>query len=107
MCWLNDAGIYPDEGFKQEFLERLRYVLGRDYSQARFAKSDADKKRVVGLLKREFGEVSQYHQGAGEGSTRESNLAMRDFLRYGLGDAVLLSLNFYPTDPGGSRFDPT
>jgi predicted ATPase len=51
------------------FRERLSHVLGRSYSKARFATSDVDKKRPVGLLTREWGELSQFHQGAGEDAT--------------------------------------
>ena len=52
-----------------EFREHLSYILGRQYSGARFARSDVDKKRTVGLVAREFGEISQFHQGAGEDAT--------------------------------------
>lgn len=51
------------------FRERLSHVLGRNYTKARFATSDVDKKRPVGLLEREWGELSQFHQGAGEDAT--------------------------------------
>lgn len=51
------------------FRERLSYVLGRNYKKARFATSDVDKYRQVGLLEREWGELSQFHQGAGEDAT--------------------------------------
>lgn len=51
------------------FRERLSHVLGRNYNKARFATSDVDKKRQVGLLGREWGELSQFHQGAGEDAT--------------------------------------
>ena len=51
------------------FRERLSHVLGRNYSKARFATSDVDTKRPVGLLEREWGELSQFHQGAGEDAT--------------------------------------
>jgi len=51
------------------FRERLSHVLGRNYSKARFATSDVDSKRQVGLLEREWGELSQFHQGAGEDAT--------------------------------------
>ncbi len=51
------------------FRERLSHVLGRNYSKARFATSDVDNKRQVGLLEREWGELSQFHQGAGEDAT--------------------------------------
>jgi predicted ATPase len=53
----------------KEYTERLSHVLGRDYKNARFATSDVDSRRQVGLLTREFGEVSQFHQGAGEDAT--------------------------------------
>lgn len=51
------------------FRERLSHVLGRNYKKARFATSDVDVKRQVGLLEREWGELSQFHQGAGEDAT--------------------------------------
>lgn len=54
-----------DDAFRQ----RLSHVLGRNYKKARFATSDVDKKRAVGLLEREWGEHSQFHQGAGEDAT--------------------------------------
>lgn len=52
-----------------EFRKHLSHVLGRNYSKARFATSDVDKNRPVGLLEREWGEMSQFHQGAGEDAT--------------------------------------
>lgn len=52
-----------------EFRDRLSHVLSRNYKKARFATSDVDPKRQVGLLERDFGELSQFHQGAGEDST--------------------------------------
>jgi predicted ATPase len=48
------------------YRERLSHIMGRNYLGARFATSDVDDKREVGLLSHEFGEVSQFHQGAGE-----------------------------------------
>lgn len=48
---------------------RLSHILGRDYRNARFAVSDVDARREVGLLEREWGELSQFHQGAGEDAT--------------------------------------
>lgn len=63
------AAEVASSSIEDDFRDRLSHVLGRTYISARFAKSDADAKRDVGLLKREFGEVSQYHQGAGEDST--------------------------------------
>ncbi len=52
-----------------EFRKRLSSILGREYLNARFATTDLDKKKEVGLLTRGFGEISQFHQGAGEDST--------------------------------------
>ena len=54
---------------EMQYRERLSHVLGRDYRNARFAVSDVDPRREVGLLEREWGEVSQFHQGAGEDAT--------------------------------------
>jgi len=47
----------------------MSHVLNREYTDARFALSDVDAKREVGVLKREWGEMSQFHQGAGEDAT--------------------------------------
>lgn len=60
--------IESDE-LDDEFRSRLSHVLGRTYQKARFATSDVDSRRQVGLLQREWGEVSQFHQGAGEDAT--------------------------------------
>lgn len=65
---LSTAEISTDE-IDKEFRERLCLVLGRSYARARFAVPDADKKRSVGVLEFPFGEVSQFHQGAGEDAT--------------------------------------
>ncbi|MBZ9980347.1 MULTISPECIES: AAA family ATPase [unclassified Mesorhizobium] len=62
------AEIESDE-IDDEFRQRLSHVLGRTYQKARFATSDVDARRQVGLLQREWGEVSQSHQGAGEDAT--------------------------------------
>ncbi|MFG1246371.1 ATP-dependent nuclease [Xanthobacter flavus] len=62
------AEIESDE-LDDEFRGRLSHVLGRSYHKARFATSDVDARRQVGLLQREWGEVSQFHQGAGEDAT--------------------------------------
>lgn len=52
-----------------EFRKHLSHILGRQYTKARFAKPDVDQGRPVGVLAREFGEISQFHQGAGEDAT--------------------------------------
>lgn len=56
------------EEISKENLKHLSYVLGRNYDSARFAQTDVSP-RTVGVMKREFGEFSQYHQGAGEDAT--------------------------------------
>jgi AAA domain, putative AbiEii toxin, Type IV TA system len=61
----------PEEGVLWPLTEAggLSHVLGRSYMNARFATSDVNSKKEVGLLTREFGEISQFHQGAGEDAT--------------------------------------
>jgi predicted ATPase len=63
------AGEISTDEILPEYKEWLSYILGRDYTKARFATSDVDQKKEVGLLTREFGEISQFHQGAGEDTT--------------------------------------
>lgn len=53
----------------EENREQLSYVLGKDYLKARFVTTETDQNKEVGLLQRDFGEVSQFHQGAGEDAT--------------------------------------
>jgi predicted ATPase len=60
---VSTTDIVPD------YRTRLSHVLGREYANARFAISNVDARREVGLLEREWGEVSQFHQGAGEDAT--------------------------------------
>jgi predicted ATPase len=50
-----------------EYRTFLSRILSRDYLNARFAKPDVNHE--VGLLRRDFGEISQFHQGAGEDTT--------------------------------------
>lgn len=52
--------------------ELTRYyssIMGRAYDSARFAISDVDKRRQVGVLRHGTLEFSQFHQGAGEDAT--------------------------------------
>ncbi|AGY57510.1 ATP-dependent nuclease [Gloeobacter kilaueensis] len=53
----------------QDGKDQLSFILGRNYIQARFVTSDVDHRREIGLLERDFGEISQFHQGAGEDAT--------------------------------------
>lgn len=50
----------------EENIGNLSKVLGKEYTNARFASTDKDTKKEVGLLKRKFGEFSQFHQGTGD-----------------------------------------
>ncbi|EHY90025.1 hypothetical protein SacazDRAFT_03144 [Saccharomonospora azurea NA-128] len=53
----------------EEYRNRLAYIMNREYIGARFATTnDAKSNRQVGILGRDFGEYSQFHQGAGEAS---------------------------------------
>lgn len=52
-----------------ESIKGISHVLGREYEAARFASTDIDPKKEVGILTNSFGEVSQFHQGAGEDAT--------------------------------------
>lgn len=78
------AGEIATEDLSQEYREKLSYVLGRSYANARFAKPDVNEKRIVGLLKREFGEISQFHQGAGEDTTLDLIQALQQVPRNSL-----------------------
>jgi hypothetical protein len=53
----------------EDFRKRLSYILNREYSEARFATSNADQHRQVGVLRQSFGDYSQFHQGAGEAAS--------------------------------------
>jgi predicted ATPase len=72
------TGETASEELTDESRLQLSTILGRDYSSARFASPDVNANRKVGLLGREFGEVSQFHQGAGEDTTLDLVLALQD-----------------------------
>lgn len=63
------AGEAGTEAISDKYREHLSFILGRTYEFARFASPDVNAKRTVGLLTRDFGEISQFHQGAGEDTT--------------------------------------
>ncbi len=44
-------------------------IMGREYTEAKFAKSNFDSKRAVGVVKIGSSEISQFHQGTGEDAT--------------------------------------
>lgn len=72
------AGEIATEALSEEFRGKLSYILGREYQDARFAAPDVNEKRVVGLLRREFGEISQFHQGAGEDTSLDLMRALQE-----------------------------
>lgn len=78
------AGETASEELTDDSRIQLSTILGRDYSSARFASPDVNANRKVGLLGREFGEVSQFHQGAGEDTTLDLILALQDIPQYSL-----------------------
>ena len=65
-----------------EYRTKLSYVLNRDYRNARFAKPDT--KHEIGLLRRDFGEISAFHQGAGEDTTLDLFSALQQIPPYSL-----------------------
>ncbi|RYE18940.1 MAG: ATP-binding cassette domain-containing protein [Sphingobacteriaceae bacterium] len=68
----------------EQYRKRLSHVLGREYKNARFAFSNVDQKRDVGVLEREFGEISQFHQGAGEDATLDLFRALQEIPEHSL-----------------------
>lgn len=72
------AGEISTQSLSNEFRDHLSYILGREYKNARFAAPDVNEKRTVGLLHREFGEISQFHQGAGEDTSLDLMRALQE-----------------------------
>ncbi|HLM52255.1 MAG TPA: AAA family ATPase [Pseudoxanthomonas sp.] len=72
------AGEISTEALSDEYRGKLSYILGREYQDARFATPDVNEKRAVGLLRREFGEISQFHQGAGEDTSLDLIRALQE-----------------------------
>jgi predicted ATPase len=68
----------------EEYRKGLSRVLGREYIKARFAATDVNKSHEVGLLTRDFGEISQFHQGAGEDATLDLFKALQQIPNYSL-----------------------
>jgi predicted ATPase len=67
-----------------EFRKGLSHILGKDYETARFATSNADSERQVGLLKSGVGEISQFHQGAGEDAMLDMVRILQGLPKYSL-----------------------
>ncbi|MHB8495146.1 MAG: ATP-dependent nuclease, partial [Casimicrobiaceae bacterium] len=72
------AGEISTEALSDEYRRHLSHILGRDYQNARFAAPDVNVKRKVGLLQRDFGEISQFHQGAGEDTSLDLMRALQE-----------------------------
>lgn len=70
------SGEISSNVLSDDYRIKLSHVLGRDYNVARFAVSDVDRGRNVGLLTSGGAEISQYHQGAGEDATLDTFLIL-------------------------------
>jgi hypothetical protein len=57
---------FGSEVLEQEMKDRLCWVMGRSYKEAKFA---VKAKKRLGLLAQDFGVYSKFHQGAGEASS--------------------------------------
>lgn len=82
------TGEASSQVLTDDYRIKLSHVLGRDYKRARFARSDVDAGRDIGLLTTNGAEVSQYHQGAGEDATLDTFLILQ-----GLPDNSLLIID--------------
>lgn len=76
----NQGNVTLDE----ESLKGISCVLGRPYAAARFTSTDIDPKKEVGILTNTFGEVSQFHQGAGEDATLDLFKLLQMIPKYSL-----------------------
>ncbi len=63
------ASVVASQTINDEYRHKLSHVLGKEYIAARFDTSDVDANRQVGLLTRDWGQISGFHQGAGEDTT--------------------------------------
>lgn len=73
-----------DTKLNEDSIKELSYVLGQSYKQGRFIKTEIDNSRDVGLLEKEFGEFSQFHQGAGEDATLDLFKLLQEIPQYSL-----------------------
>lgn len=62
----------------EESIKGLSYVLGQPYENARFVGTNVNIVRKVGILTKNGGEISQFHQGAGEDSTLDLFRLLQD-----------------------------
>jgi len=78
------AAEISDSEVTEEYRNQYSFVMGHDYTKARFATSDVSPDNKVGLLEREFGEISQFHQGAGESTTLDLFKSLQNVPDYSL-----------------------
>jgi len=78
------ASEISDSEISEEFRGFYSFIMGHDYTNARFATSNISTKHKVGVLEREFGEVSQFHQGAGESTTLDLFRSLQNVPDYSL-----------------------
>ena len=67
-----------------ESIKELSYVLGQSYESGRFVGTNINASREVGLLTKEYGEISQFHQGAGEDTMLDTFKLLQSIPKYSL-----------------------
>jgi len=73
------TGELSEKELRPEIKDRLSHIMGRDYTNARFIVPDIDKRKEIGLLRRQdCGEISSFHQGAGEDATFDLMKILQD-----------------------------
>jgi len=60
-----DMSIGVSTSINEELMEQYSNIMGAPYSMGRFLNAN---NKEIGLLTRDYGEISQFHQGAGEDS---------------------------------------
>ena len=78
------ASEVSSEALEETYRKGLSRVLGRNYTNARFATSNVNPKKEVGLLTRDLVEISQFHQGAGEDATLDLFRVLEGIPEYSL-----------------------
>jgi predicted ATPase len=78
------ANEISTESLTEEYLIRLKHILGRDYNTSRFVVPDTDRSKKIGLLGFDNREISQFHQGAGEDTTQDLLMTLQNIPEYSL-----------------------
>lgn len=84
IAMLANAETGSGQVLNEESIKGLSFVLGQAYTKARFTSTDVDSKHEVGLLTKKCGEISQFHQGAGEDSILDVFGLLQDMPSYSL-----------------------